>query len=122
MCQCVSFVVLQQEVNHMDFRNLIRFSDLPAFDLAGSNKAISVMATDTQHFLKNMYVNNIRVLPEHVFIGGTYLCYIKSLLFIQKWYFEVFWMINKRSASRPFPAPLSLRRVYSFPRAALCVI
>lgn len=84
MCQCVSFAVLQQEVDHTDFRNLIRFPDLAAFNLAGSNKAISVMAADTQHFLKNMYVNNIRVLPEHVFVGSTCLCYIKSLLFIKK--------------------------------------
>lgn len=76
MCQCVSFIVLQQKVNYIDFRNLIRFADLPAFNLAGSNKGIGVMTADSQHSLKRMYVNYIWVLPEHVFISITCLFYI----------------------------------------------
>lgn len=71
--QCVSFIVLQQKINHINLWNLIRLSNLSAFDLTGSDKSISVMAADTQYLLKSMYIDYIRVLPEHVLVGSAYL-------------------------------------------------
>lgn len=66
--QYVSSIVLQQKINHINLWNLIRLSNLPAFDLTGNNKGIGMMPADTQHSLEHMYINYIWVLPEHVFI------------------------------------------------------
>ena len=70
--QCASLIALQQKINHINLWNLIRLSNLPAFDLAGSDQSISVMAADTQHSLKCMYVNYIWVLPKQVLIGISF--------------------------------------------------
>ena len=71
--QCVGVIILQQKVNHIDFWNPVRFTDLPAFDLTGSDKVISVMTTDPKHLLKRMYIDYIRVLTEHMLIGSACL-------------------------------------------------
>lgn len=84
MYQCVGVIVLQQIVNHIDFWNLIRFTNFPAFDLTGSNKAISVMTADPKHLLQRMYIDYIWVLPEHMLICCACLYYKNPSFYIQK--------------------------------------